>query len=168
MSKKIFGTSSISWAICFSMFMALSAQAEQPATAAAQQLSGGSAALYDLKVMCGAGLLPVVIEGNLEGVVDVPRGKVSLSGKHARLGYCGYPVPGVAPSLVNTNDRSLRGAAASSITDLKGLHLSCVSGQLPFALKGSAEGSLSTSKGIVNLHGDRNEVAVCLVPAKSS
>ena len=166
MINKIFGTSNVSWVICLSMFIALSTHAERSATATAPFLSGGSAVLEDFTVICGTGLLPLVLEGNLEGEIDVPRSKVSFHGKHARLGYCGYPGSGTVPLLVSTDERSVNGDVASFITVLKGPHLSCVNGQLPLVLEGSAEGALNTTKGTINLHGDHNEVAVCLVQEK--
>ncbi|MYM30907.1 hypothetical protein GTP58_21455 [Duganella sp. CY15W] len=151
----MFTTSSVSRAICFSMFIALSTQA-------AQVSEGGSASIGDFKVTCGSGLLPLVLDGDLKGAVEVPLGKVSFSGRRVRLGYCGYPVVGSNPSLVNTGRRTAGADPTSFVTSRNGFQLSCLNGELPFVLKGSAEGSLSTSKGVVSLHGDHNDVAVCL------
>lgn len=162
MSKKVFGTSIIGL-VYLSMFAALSAQAKQPGNSALQPL-GGSVMVNSFKVRCGAGLLPLAIEGKFEGVIYVPSGKVSLSGKHVKLGYCGHPETGTIPSLLDT-ESSVRNDATSSIIDLNGRQLECTNGLLPLFLEGSAEGSLNTTKGIVNLRGDNNKIAVCLASA---
>jgi hypothetical protein len=107
-------------------------------------------------------------EGNLVGVFDEPSGKLSFPGKHVRLGYCSDSNSGEAPSWVTASDQSNAGDMASTITGPKGLSLSCGNGELPFVLDGSVEGTLNTGKGIVSLHGDHNNIAVCLTLAKSN
>ncbi len=156
MGKKVFGTSIIGL-VCLSMFAALSAQAKQPGNSALQPL-GGSVMDNSFKVLCGAGLLPLAIEGKFEGVIDVPSGKISFPGKHVKLGYCGHP---------ETGESSVKNDVTSSIIDLNGKQLKCTNGLLPIFLEGSAEGSLNTTKGIVNLSGDNNKIAVCLASANS-
>jgi len=162
MSKQIFGMLSLSRVFCMLLFIALNARADQADPAQAQSLTGGSTTLGNLKIVCGEGLLPLSMDGNLKGAIEVPRGKISFFGKYARIAYCGYPSPSYLPALVAPDENAVSKDVTSSIKDLKGLHLSCVNGQLPLVLAGSAQGSLRTSKGIVNLHGDHNKVVVCL------
>lgn len=134
--------------------------AKQPSNFAIQPL-GGSVTINDWKISCGGGLLPLAVEGKLEGLIDVPGGKVSFPGGQARLGYCGRPIAGAPPTLLPT-ESLLISDAESSITDPNGRILTCANGQLPLSLEGSAKGSVSTAKGIVSLHGGNNKVAVCL------
>lgn len=168
MKTKMLKVLRYSWTVCLSVLIASpSARADQTASDIAQCRDLGSATVGGIELKCASGLFPFVTTGNLKGTLDVPLGKVSFTGGQVQLGYCGYPIPGKGPSLVEAEKTSGRCNSVSSIEGPNGLRLSCASNELPFILKGSAEGKLRTSKGMVLLHGNDNEVALCLVPAKS-
>jgi hypothetical protein len=128
----------------------------------------GSAAVGDFKVMCGPGLLPITMEGDLTGTLDMPSGQISLPGRHVLVGYCAYPAPEGRPSLAGSSKHGVEAHTTSLAMGPNGMRLVCSKGDLPFVLKGAATGSFRTNSGLINLHGDHNDVAVCLTKPRSS
>lgn len=141
---------------------AMSASADRQAGAGIEPSLDTAAAVGNLKVNCGSGLVPFILNGNLTAAVDTPLGKISFPGGRVMLGYCGYLVPGLLPSLINAPEKLAKADASSSVTGPNGIGVSCMHGDLPFVLEGAAEGSLRTSFGTLNLQGDRNKIAICL------
>jgi hypothetical protein len=144
------------------VLIAMSLMAATPDSLAKQVPDAASASVDGLKVVCGAGLLPLAVSGNLGGEIELPDGKLTFSGQIAYLAYCGYPAADGLPSLFKQGGRSVRGKSTSYAVGPNGLRLTCRHGALPFVLLGSPEGSLPTRTGVLNLQGDQNNVAVCI------
>lgn len=144
------------------VLITMSLTAAAPDSLAKQNTDADLASTDGLKVVCGAGLLPLAVHGILEGEIELPAGKVIFSGQAAYLAYCGYPAADGLPSLLKPVGRSVRGKSTSYAVGPNGLRLTCRHGALPFVLLGSAEGSLPTRTGVLNLQGDQNNVAVCI------
>jgi hypothetical protein len=110
--------------------------AAEPAARPAQCPALGAASVKEFTVTCADGLVPTVMSGNLTGHTSTPDAKLAFSGKYVALAYCAG-----TEAAVDGCD------TPSSVTGAHGERLACPAGELPFALEGSAEGVLSTSRG---------------------